>query len=93
MPPMRAGFDLYRAFEDDADDIRTALGEGGKLTVPCLGMYGQASLAHARQAEEIGRELADDVTVDGIPDAGHWIAEENPVAMVDSLLRFDGRRS
>jgi len=88
---MRAGFDLYRAFADDADDIRTALREGGKLSIPCLGMYGQASLAHAKQTEEIGRELADDVTVDGIPDAGHWIAEENPAAMVESLLRFDGR--
>jgi pimeloyl-ACP methyl ester carboxylesterase len=88
---MRAGFDLYRAFETDDQDVRDALADGGKLTIPCLGMYGEASLAHAEAAEEIGHQLADDVTVDAIPGSGHWIAEENPGAMVASLLRFDGR--
>jgi pimeloyl-ACP methyl ester carboxylesterase len=88
---MRAGFDLYRAFEQDADDIRAALARDGRLTVPCLGMYGEASLAHADAGEEIGHELANDVTVDPIPGSGHWIGEENPAAMVQSLLRFDGR--
>lgn len=88
---MRAGFDLYRAFEQDAEDIRSALARDGKLTIPCLGMYGQASLAHASAVEEIGHELAVDVTVDGIPGSGHWIAEENPEAMIRSLLRFDQR--
>ncbi|MCD9197756.1 alpha/beta fold hydrolase [Aeromicrobium wangtongii] len=90
---MRAGFDLYRAFDQDADDIRAAVRDGGKLTIPCLGLYGTASLAHADAAEDIGRELADDVTVVGIADAGHWIAEENPEALVESLLKFDGRRT
>jgi pimeloyl-ACP methyl ester carboxylesterase len=88
---LRAGFDLYRAFEQDAADIRAALAAEGKLTIPCLGMYGQASVAHAGGAEEIGREIADDVTVDAIPGSGHWIAEENPKDLVASLLRFDGR--
>jgi hypothetical protein len=36
------------------------------LTFPCLGMYGKASLARASVVEGIGRELAQDVTVDGI---------------------------
>ncbi len=88
---MRAGFDLYRAFDQDAADIRLALERDGKLTIPCLGMHGLASLAHANGVEEIGRELATDVTVEGIPGSGHWIAEENPAALVQSLLRFDGR--
>ena len=88
---MRAGFDLYRAFAQDAVDIRSALEQDGKLTVPCLGMYGKASLAHACAVEEIGHELADHVTVDGIPDSGHWIAEENPEEMVRSVLRFEKR--
>jgi pimeloyl-ACP methyl ester carboxylesterase len=54
-------------------------------------MYGQASLAHADAAEQIGHEIADDVTVHAIPDAGHWIAEENPAALVQAVLRFDSR--
>lgn len=88
---MRAGFDLYRAFEQDAADIRAALDRDGRLSVPCLGVYGEVSLAHADAAEDIGHELADDVTVVGIPDAGHWIAEENPAGLVDAVLRFDHR--
>jgi pimeloyl-ACP methyl ester carboxylesterase len=88
---IRASFDLYRAFEQDAADIRLAIETGGKLRMPCLGMYGKASLAHATGVEEIGQELAHNVTVDGIPGSGHWIAEENPDALLKSLLRFDGR--
>lgn len=88
---MRAGFDLYRAFGQDAEDIRNALSSGGKLTIPCLGLYGDASLSHAAAVEEVGHEIADEVTVRAIAGAGHWIAEENPGALVEAVLRFDGR--
>lgn len=90
---MRAGFDLYRAFEQDADDIRGALRDGGRLQMPCLGMHGAGSHPHATNVELIGHELAHDVTVVEIPDSGHWLAEENPEAVVASLLQFDGRSS
>jgi hypothetical protein len=59
----RAGFDLYRAFEQGARDIRTAPDADGKLRMPVLGMYGMASLAHSKGAVEIGRELAENSTV------------------------------
>ena len=48
-------------------------------------------VSESATAAEIGHEIAGDVTVDGIPDSGHWIAEENPEELVKSLLRFDGR--
>ena len=51
---LRAGFDLHRAFEQDA--VRAALADGGRLTVPCLGLYGQISRSDV--AEETGREIA-----------------------------------
>src|SRR4051794_1923468 len=86
---MRAGFDLYRAFEQDADDIRAALESGGKLTIPCLGLYGKASLLHAGAAEEVGHDIAETVTVAGIPGSGHWIAEEGPEDFIAAVLRFD----
>jgi pimeloyl-ACP methyl ester carboxylesterase len=86
---MRAGFDLYRAFEQDAEDIRAALESGGKLTVPCLGLCGRASLSHLSAVEEVGHEIAENVTVAEIPGAGHWIADENPGGLVESVLRFD----
>jgi len=88
---MRAGFDLYRAFEQDANDIRAALDSEGKLTIPCLGLYGKASLLHASAAAEVGKELAGTVTVEGIPGSGHWIAEESPEDVIAAVLRFDGK--
>jgi pimeloyl-ACP methyl ester carboxylesterase len=90
---MRAGFDLYRAFEQDARDIRAALESGGKLTIPCLGLYGEASLSHRSAVEEVGHEIAEDVTVAGIPGTGHWMADENPRGLVEAVLRFDGKAS
>jgi pimeloyl-ACP methyl ester carboxylesterase len=88
---MRAGFDLYRAFERDAEDIRAALAADGRLPFPCLGLYGDASLSHRSAVEEVGHEIAVDVHVEGIPGAGHWIADENPEALVEAVRRFDGR--
>ncbi len=88
---MRAGFDLYRAFDQDAQDIRAALESGGKLQIPCLGLYGDASLAHRSAVEEVGHEIADVVTVAGIAGAGHWMADENPKGLVESVLRFENK--
>lgn len=85
---MRAGFDLYRAFEQDAVDTRAALAANGKLTMPVLGLHGQVSLFDA-VTEEMGREVAENVTVESVPQAGHWIAEENPAALVEIVTRFD----
>lgn len=42
---MRAGFEVYRAFEQDARDNRAALEAGGKLTVPVLAVGGERSRA------------------------------------------------
>ena len=33
-------------------------------------------------------EVAKKVSVVGIPECGHWVAEENPKALVDELLKF-----
>jgi pimeloyl-ACP methyl ester carboxylesterase len=88
---MRAGFDLYRAFEQDAEDIRAALESGGRLKIPCLGLYGEASISHRGGVEEVGREIAEVVSVAGIAGAGHWMADENPDGLVESVLRFDNK--
>ena len=85
---MRAGFDLYRAFDQDSRDTRAAIAKDGKLTIPVLGMYGQVSLFSA-VTEEMGLEVARNVTVEAVPESGHWIAEENPQGLVDIVKRFD----
>ena len=52
---MRAGFELYRAFDQDADDNREALKRYGKLTVPVL-VVGRRNqhLRTARRRDDAG---------------------------------------
>ncbi|MFB7225589.1 alpha/beta fold hydrolase [Streptomyces sp. NPDC056227] len=84
---MRAGFELYRAFDQDAADNRAALKRDGRLTVPVLAVGGVMSTTGAL-VEEMMREVAEDVTGAIVPGTAHWIAEENPQAFVDALLTF-----
>jgi pimeloyl-ACP methyl ester carboxylesterase len=84
---MRAGFELYRAFDRDAQDTRAALERDGKLTVPVLAVGGAISTT-GEIVEEMMREVATDVTGIRIPDTGHWVPEEQPEALADAVLRF-----
>jgi pimeloyl-ACP methyl ester carboxylesterase len=84
---MRAGFELYRAFDRDADDNREALRRNGKLTVPVLAVGGAISNSGPLLGEMMG-EVADHVTSLRVPATAHWIAEENPKALTTALLEF-----
>lgn len=84
---MRAGLELFRAFEQDAIDNRRILSEKGKLRVPVLGLGGTASF-FVPIAEAMLSEVADNVTVRPIEDSGHWIAEEQPETFLLRLREF-----
>jgi pimeloyl-ACP methyl ester carboxylesterase len=84
---MRAGFELYRAFDRDAEDNRDALGRNGKLTLPVLAVGGATSTSGPLVGEMM-REVAENVTVVRVPQTGHWIPEENPSAFTATLLDF-----
>jgi pimeloyl-ACP methyl ester carboxylesterase len=84
---MRAGFELYRAFDRDAEDNRDALRRNGKLTMPVLAVGGATSTS-GPLVEEMMREVAKDVTGVRVPRAAHWIAEENPKAFTAALFEF-----
>ncbi len=84
---MRAGFELYRAFDQDSEDNKAALKNNGRLTMPVLALGGTASF-FLPIAKVMLAEVAKHVTVVGIPDAGHWVAEENPLAFVQEVLKF-----
>ena len=84
---MRAGFELYRAFDQDASDNRAALERNGRLTVPVLAVGGEISTSGAL-VEEMMREVAEDVTGVRVPRTGHWVPEENPEAFNRALLGF-----
>jgi pimeloyl-ACP methyl ester carboxylesterase len=84
---MRAGFALYRSFSQDAADHRRWLEDQGPLAMPVLAVAG----AHGRYAEQVSAlvgEFATDVSTAVVPEAGHWLAEEAPDALADTLVSF-----
>jgi pimeloyl-ACP methyl ester carboxylesterase len=84
---MRAGFELYRAFDRDIEDNQTALAKNGKLTIPVLAVGGAHSTTGPLMAEMM-REVAEDVTELRISETAHWIAEENPTEFLEGLQKF-----
>jgi pimeloyl-ACP methyl ester carboxylesterase len=84
---MRAGFELYRAFDRDIEDNRAAVARNGKLTIPVLAVGGAASTTGPLMADMMG-EVAENVSEFRVPRTGHWIAEENPGAFVERLRDF-----
>ncbi|RII17832.1 Soluble epoxide hydrolase [Streptomyces sp. YIM 130001] len=89
---MRAGFELYRAFDEDAAANRAALEREGRLTVPVLAVGGALSTS-GLLVEQMMREVADDVTGLVVPGAGHWVPEERPREFTEALLAFLGGRA
>jgi pimeloyl-ACP methyl ester carboxylesterase len=84
---MRAGFELYRSFDQDIEDNREALKRNGKLKMPVLAVGGAASTTGPLM-EDMMREVAADVRAIRIAGTAHWIAEENPSAFAVELLKF-----
>jgi pimeloyl-ACP methyl ester carboxylesterase len=84
---MRAGFEAYRTFDQDAKDNQDVLKQNGKLTVPVLAVGGAISTS-GPLVEEMMREVAVNVTGLRVPRTAHWIPEENPAAFTEGLLKF-----
>ncbi len=82
---MRAGFELYRAFERDGEDNLEALQRNGKLTIPVLATWGTISNS-GPLLEDMMREVAENVSGLRIPDTAHWIPEENPAAFANAVI-------
>jgi pimeloyl-ACP methyl ester carboxylesterase len=82
---MRAGFELYRAFDQDADDVRTALATQGPVDVPTLAVVGEAG-GMARAMEPMVQQVAANPGLAAAPRAAHWVPEENPGFLVDAIL-------
>lgn len=86
---MRAGFELYRAFDQDAEDNRAVLRRNGTLDIPVLAVGGAMSTS-GPLVEQMMREVAQNVTGARIPRTAHWIPEENPEAFTSAVLEFTG---
>lgn len=81
---LRGSLGFYRALDDTlAQNERRAT---HRLEMPVLAIGGATSYgAHVGDAM---KALADHVQSVVIPNAGHWVAEENPDAMLEALAMF-----
>lgn len=82
---MRAGFELYRALPQDAEDNR--IFKQTKLAMPVLAIGGGGSTA-GPLIERTMREVASDLRCASVPESGHFIAEEAPEALLALLDDF-----
>ena len=81
---MRAGFEVFRAFEQDAKDF--AAFAQVKLPMPVLVLTGEkASGEFLIQQGRLVAEQVDGVVIKG---AGHWLMEEAPTQVIPRLTEF-----
>lgn len=81
---MRAAFAQFNAIRGDAEDNAKAIGT--KLAMPVLAIGGAKSFG-AMEAV-VMRNAAADVTEVVVDDAGHWLMEEQPGAVVTVVRGF-----
>lgn len=82
---MRAAFNQFAAFAQDAIDNQTFAAKG-KLTMPVLAIGADKSFGAAMA--DILRLVATDVTSAVIPNSGHWLMEEQPAATLAAVRNF-----
>ncbi|KAF2236662.1 alpha/beta hydrolase fold protein-like protein [Viridothelium virens] len=84
---MRCGFELYRAFPQDAEDNLQWLKKNGKSGIPAAALDGDRSLL-LEVAEAQTRQFYEQWEVITVQGSGHWTAEENPEDFVRKVLGF-----
>jgi pimeloyl-ACP methyl ester carboxylesterase len=82
---MHAGFAQFAAFDRDAAD-NAGFVAAGKLPMPVLAIGGAKSFGPMMAT--VMRFAASDVTEAVIPDSGHWLMEEQPVATISAVRGF-----
>jgi len=82
---LRGGFMHFASVFEDQDWFREQAART-RLVLPCLGIGGAA--AAGPYPEMALRALADDVRGQIIPEAGHWLAEEQPEHLARALIDF-----
>jgi pimeloyl-ACP methyl ester carboxylesterase len=83
---MRAGFEYFRAFEQDATDFAELAQT--PLTMPMLVLTGEK--ASGSFLIEQAKLVATDVRGQVVPGAGHWLMEEAPEVVIPAIVDFIG---
>ena len=84
---MRAGFEVFRAFEQDAVDF--AAFSKSKLKMPMLVLTGEKASGEFLITQ--GRLVAENVEGVIITGSGHWLIDEAPGQVIPKLVTFLGR--
>jgi pimeloyl-ACP methyl ester carboxylesterase len=84
---MKAGFEVFRAFEQDAKDF--AGFAKSKLTMPMLVLTGEK--ASGEFLIKQGRLVDDNIEGVVIKGAGHWLMDEAPDQVIPKLVSFFAR--
>jgi pimeloyl-ACP methyl ester carboxylesterase len=84
---MRAGFEVFRAFERDAQDFASFARQ--KLKMPMLVLTGEK--ASGEFLIQQGRLVADTVEGVVIKGSGHWLVDEAPDQVIPKLVSFFAR--
>jgi pimeloyl-ACP methyl ester carboxylesterase len=83
---LHAGFEYYRAFDQDAADNRA---DEGRLDMPVLALGGDHSPWRTYLRDQL-KDRASTIEGDVVPECGHFIPEEQPEWLARRLMRFIG---
>jgi len=78
-------FEQFKAFPQDATDNQASLANG-KLSTPVLAIGGEKS--YGAGLADVARAAFTNVQGAVIPDAGHWLMEEQPQAVIAAIRPF-----
>lgn len=81
---LRAGINYYAAVWQDARD--NAALASIKLPMPLLALGGEAS--SGQMLEQIWSAVAADLKTEIVPQAGHWLGDENPEFVAEAIAAF-----
>jgi pimeloyl-ACP methyl ester carboxylesterase len=82
---MHAGFEQFKAFDQDAIDNKAFVAQG-KLKMPVLAVGGEKSFGP--EMAVVMRSAATNVEEAIVPGSGHWTMEENPSATIALVINF-----
>jgi pimeloyl-ACP methyl ester carboxylesterase len=82
---MHSGFEQFKAFDQDVIDDKVFLAKG-PLPMPVLAIGGEKSFGPMMAV--VMRAAASNVQEVVIPNAGHWLMEENPKATIAAITSF-----
>jgi pimeloyl-ACP methyl ester carboxylesterase len=82
---MHAGFEQFKAFDQDAADNKAFVAKA-MLTMPVLAIGGEKSFGPMMGT--VMRAAASNVQTAVVPNSGHWVMEENPAATIKLIEDF-----